>query len=460
MKVSVFGLGYVGLVTAACLADRGHSVIGVDIDATKTQLVNDGKSPIIEEQIGEILARVVRNGSLIATLDASAAVRESEISLVCVGTPSRPNGDLDTTFIRRVCQQIGAALQEKKSYHSVVIRSTVLPGTTETVLLPAIERSSCKKVGEDFEIFVNPEFLREGSSVRDFYNPPYTLVGAREDGDFEPLRELYHFLDCEFVVKHIRTVELLKYVNNSYHGLKVAFANEVGRLCAALDLDSHSVMEIFCKDTKQNLSSYYLKPGYAFGGSCLPKDLRAILYKAKTLDVALDILEATLESNRKQMDIGVKLVELAGNRRVGILGLSFKAGVDDLRESPLVSLVETLLGKGYQIKIFDSNVSLSRLVGANKAYVESEVPHIGELLSDSLEATVSASDTIVIGNSDSQFATILPSIPENKTVIDLVRIVRDLNRPPAGYRGISWSQPRELWSTEQGAEIKFEERQP
>ncbi len=360
------------------------------------------------------------------------------MSLICVGTPSRANGDLELDYVKRVSEQIGAELAKKDSYHTIILRSTVLPGTTEDLVLPILEKESGKKVGEGFGLCFNPEFLREGSSVKDFYEPPFTLVGVRNDSDADAVRALYGWLDAEFIVVDIKTAEMVKYINNSYHGLKVAFANEVGRLSAALGVDSHTVMEIFCKDTKQNLSSYYMKPGYAFGGSCLPKDLRAILYKAKTLDVPMEVFASILPSNQTQINEGIRLVEEAGSKEVGLLGLSFKAGTDDLRESPLVALVETLLGKGYHIKIYDSNVSLARLVGANKAYIEKGIPHISELLCDSLDEVVKASDTIVIGNPADEFREALKTISADKTVIDLVRITPDLSSTPDGYKGIGW----------------------
>ncbi len=438
MKVSLFGLGYVGAVTAACLADEGFQVIGVDVNQSKVDLLNDGKSPIIEERISDVVANAVKTGKLRSTSDISASIAETDVSLICVGTPSRANGDLELDYVKRVSEQIGSELANKDSYHTIILRSTVLPGTTEEVVLPILEKSSGKKVGEEFGLCFNPEFLREGSSVKDFYEPPFTLVGVRKESDAEAVRALYGWLDTEFIVVDIKTAEMIKYINNSYHGLKVAFANEVGRLSAALGVDSHTVMEIFCKDTKQNLSSYYMKPGYSFGGSCLPKDLRAILYKAKTLDVPMEVFASILPSNQTQTQLGIKMIEDAGSKNVGLLGLSFKAGTDDLRESPLVALVESLLGKGYNIKIYDSNVALARLVGANKTYIEKGIPHIAELLTDSLEEVVKVSDTIVIGNPADEFRDALGSMPAEKTVIDLVRIVADLKATPEGYKGIGW----------------------
>ena len=437
-SVSIFGLGYVGAVTAACLAERGFRIVGVDVNRAKVDMINAGQTPIVEEKIGDVVRQAVDSEHLTATDDVQAAVLSTDASLVCVGTPSKANGDLELTYVRRVAEQIGQAIGKKDSYHTVILRSTVLPGTTENVVLPILEEHSGKRVGIDFGLCFNPEFLREGSSVKDFHAPPFTLVGVTHQQDAEVVRELYGWLDAEFLVEDIRTAEMVKYINNSYHAVKVAFANEVGRLSAALGIDSHAVMNIFCKDTKQNLSAYYLKPGFAFGGSCLPKDLRAILYKAKSVDVPLELLQSTLLSNKTQIDAGIQLVEQLGNKKVGLLGLSFKAGTDDLRESPLVTLVETLLGRGYQVRIFDENVALSRLVGSNKAYIEQELPHISELLEPSLEEVVENSETIVIGNPDPRFRQVVEELPASKQLVDLVRITPEWKSNYEHYHGIGW----------------------
>lgn len=436
--ISIFGLGYVGAVTAACLAERGFRVLGVDVNPAKVEMINAGVTPIVEERIGDIIRDVVDDHRLTATVDVQQAIAETNTSLICVGTPSRPNGDLELNYVKRVAEQIGVALASKDQYHTVILRSTVLPGTTEDVVQPILEQTSGKQVGSDFGLCFNPEFLREGSSVKDFHAPPFTLVGTQHEQDAEVVRELYGWLDAEFLIEDIRTAEMVKYVNNSYHAVKVAFANEVGRLCEALKIDSHAVMNIFCKDTKQNLSAYYLKPGYAFGGSCLPKDLRAILYKAKSADVDMELFQSTLSSNRTQIETGIRAVERLKNRKVGLLGLSFKAGTDDLRESPMVTLVETLLGRGYEIRIFDENVSLSRLVGSNKAYIEQELPHISEMLHESMEEVIAASDTIVIGNPDPRFAEVARHIPSGKQIVDLVRIVPEWLSCLDNYHGIGW----------------------
>ena len=438
VSVSIFGLGYVGAVTAACLAERGFRVVGVDVNPGKVDMINQGQTPIVEERIGDIVREVVEAKKLTATGSVADAIASTNASLVCVGTPSQSNGDLELTYVKRVAEQIGQALAKKQEYHTVIVRSTVLPGTTENIVLPILEEHSGKRAGEGFGLCFNPEFLREGSSVKDFHAPPFTLVGVAHKQDAEVVRQLYGWLDAEFLVEDIRTAEMVKYINNSYHAVKVAFANEVGRLCESLEIDSHAVMNIFCKDTKQNLSAYYLKPGFAFGGSCLPKDLRAILYKAKTVDVPMELFQSTLTSNRTQVESGIKIIERLGNKKIGLLGLSFKAGTDDLRESPMVTLVETLLGRGYSIKIFDENVSLSRLVGSNKAYIEQELPHISEMLIDSMEDVIAASDTIVVGNPDPRFADVVRNISPDKQVVDLVRIVPEWNSANQNYHGIGW----------------------
>jgi GDP-mannose 6-dehydrogenase len=375
---------------------------------------------------------------LAACDNVQQAIANSDVSLVCVGTPSKANGDLDLMYVTRVAEQIGAALAEKAGDHTVIIRSTVLPGTTEKVVKPILEKHAGKTVGQGIGLCFNPEFLREGSSVIDFHAPPFTLVGASSSRDAAVVRTLFGWINTEFLVEDIRTAEVVKYINNGYHAMKVAFANEVGRLCAALQIDSHAVMNVFCKDTKQNLSSYYLRPGFAFGGSCLPKDVRAILYKAKSVDVAMELFQATLTSNRTHIETGVQLVEQLGNKRVGLLGLSFKAGTDDLRESPLVTLVETLSGRGYQVRIYDRNVSLSRLLGTNKAFIERELPHVSDMLCDSIEDVLDLSDTIVIGNPDPQFSEVVRELPADKTVVDLVRILPEWYAATDNYHGIGW----------------------
>ena len=436
MKISIFGIGYVGCVSAACLARAGHEVMGVDVNPTKVEIINSGASPIVEPGINELIADVVKAGKLSATSDTARAVNSTDISLICVGTPSKPNGSLDLGHVQRVCEQIGAVLATKSARHTIVIRSTMLPGSIESVAQPALESASGKKAGKDFGLCVNPEFLREGSSLKDFYAPPFTLIGTDDEQSGKIVSGLYSEIDAPVFVTSIKTAEMVKYVCNCFHALKVSFGNEIGNICKALDLDSHEVMNVFCADTKLNLSSYYLKPGFAFGGSCLPKDLRAVTYKAKELDVEVPLLTAITATNRLQIERALDMVLRTGKKRVGVLGFSFKAGTDDLRESPMVTLIETLIGKGIELVIYDRDVSLARLVGSNREYIETEIPHIARLMRGSIEEVLSVADTIVIGNKSEEFRQIESRLRPEQTVIDLVRL---FDRPSSnGYQGICW----------------------
>ncbi|MDC0936370.1 nucleotide sugar dehydrogenase [Pirellulales bacterium] len=438
MKVSVFGLGYVGAATSACFAKLGHEITGIDVSPDKVELLNSGRSPIVEEQVEELIGDAVQSGQLRATMDSEAAVRDTDVSLICVGTPSKSNGDLDLTYVRRVAQDIGSALANKSSYHLVVLRSTVLPGTSQDVLCTVLEEESGKKVGVEFGVCFNPEFLREGSSVKDFFAPPFTVVGTSDARAVELVRQLYQLIDAEFIVTDLATAEMVKYVNNCFHAAKVVFGNEIGRLCRAMKIDSHRVVEIFLKDTKQNISDAYLRPGYAFGGSCLPKDLRALLYRGKSLDVNTEMLSSLLESNRRQVELGVELVQQAGHRDVGLLGLSFKEGTDDLRESPLVKLAEQLHGQGYRVCIYDENVALGELVGANKEYIERELPHIRAMLTPSLSEVLASCDTIVVGHARPSFRDAIAQLKGKHKIIDLVRIDHESFAESASYEGIGW----------------------
>jgi GDP-mannose 6-dehydrogenase len=437
-KISIFGLGYVGAVSVAVLADNGHEVIGVDVNPTKVDMINAGRSPVIEKGLTELIAKGVNAGRIRATTDTLEAVQGSEISIICVGTPSDSNGSLNLSYVKRVSQQIGASLATKSEYHVVIARSTMLPGTTEQVIIPALEQASGLKAGHDFGVCFNPEFLREGSSIRDFYDPPFTVIGSEDGRAIEIACELFSMLDAEMVITTTKVAEMVKYASNAFHALKVTFANEVGNICKEQGVDSHQVMDIFCQDTKLNISPYYLKPGYAFGGSCLPKDLKAILYQAKHLDQDAPVLEAILPSNRRQIDRAYQMVRRTNSKRVGVLGFSFKAGTDDLRESPMVDLVERLIGKGYDLAVYDSNVSLAQLQGANKAYIEKEIPHIASLMKDSIDDVVAASDVIIIGNKAPEFRQVVGKTKPGQTVIDLVRIIDDLDGVNGHYEGICW----------------------
>lgn len=436
--ISVFGLGYVGCVSAACFAREGHDVVGVDVSQTKVDLINAGKPTIVEEGIGDLVAAMVAAGRLRATTDPRKAVLASSISLVCVGTPSRENASLDLGYIQRVAEEIGAILRDKDAPHIVVIRSTVLPGTIHDLVVPALERFSGKRSGYEFHVCSNPEFLREGTSIKDFDDPPFTLIGADDPAAAAAVEQLYSGINAPTHQTAVRTAEMVKYACNCYHGLKVGFANEIGAVCKALGVDSHEVMRIFCEDRKLNISTAYLKPGFAFGGSCLPKDLRAIVYRAQQEDVEVPILRATLESNRKQIERAFRMVLATGQKRVGVLGLSFKAGTDDLRESPMVALIEMLIGKGIELRIYDRDVSASRLMGANREYIEREVPHIWELMRPSVAEVLDQSEVIVVGNGSAEFRTVREALRQDQIVIDLVRAFGAVAQPDPQYQGIAW----------------------
>jgi GDP-mannose 6-dehydrogenase len=436
MKVAIFGLGYVGTVCGACFARYGHEVVGVDVNPLKVQMIAQGQSPIVEPELDTLLAEAHANGRLRATTDPYEAVQWADISLVCVGTPSNENGSLNLEYMFGVCRQIGEALRTRDAFHVVVIRSTVLPGTGDRCA-QIIAEASGKTRDRDFAVASNPEFLREGSAIHDFMNPPFTLVGTSSERARELLRELYAPVGSEFVAVEQHAAEMLKYVNNSFHALKVAFANEIGEICKSLGIDSHAVMELFVRDTKLNISPAYFRPGFAYGGSCLPKDLSALAYQAQQLDLPVPVLRHIQDSNRRHIDFGLRLIQRTGRKKIGLLGLSFKAGTDDLRESPLVVLVETLLGKGYAIRIYDRNVNLARLMGANKAYIEKQIPHISQLFVSSLDDVLAASECIVIGNKDPEFATVPDRLRPDQVIVDLVRI--DRNRTSGdNYAGICW----------------------
>ena len=437
VKISVFGLGYVGAVSAGCLAALGHEVVGVDPVETKVALTAKGKPPVVEKDLEQLLVDAVAKGRLRATTDSRAAVMETDCSLVCVGTPSKANGDLDLSHVSAVSKEIGQTLREKKDCHIVVIRSTVLPGTLRGIVIPILEEASGKKAGVDFGVGNNPEFLREGTAVADFHHPPKTVIGATDPKTADAIASLYDRIQAPLIRTSIEVGEMVKYSDNVWHALKVAFANEIGSLCKAAGIDSHAVMDIFCQDTKLNLSPYYLRPGFAFGGSCLPKDVRALTYRARALDLDLPVMNAILPSNARQVARGLEAILSTGKKKVTFLGMSFKAGTDDMRESPVVELIERLLGKGLDIRIFDRNVNLAKLVGANRDYLLKTVPHVSSLMVDTIDEALGHGEAIVVGNSDSEFLNIAPKLGPHQTLIDLVRI-KDQGQLAGRYDGINW----------------------
>jgi GDP-mannose 6-dehydrogenase len=420
MQVSVFGLGYVGCVTASCLARDGHRVIGVDVNVQKAEMINAAQSPIVEPGLGELLVDVVGRQALRATASCSEAIADSELALICVGTPSRPNGQLDTSALVRVAEEVGGALQARPKPFTVVIRSTVLPGTVEQTVWPALKAAAGPAVSQ-IRLAVNPEFMREGSSLRDFVEPPLTLVGSSDAGVGDLLQQLYAKVNAPFVRTSIRTAEMAKYVSNTFHALKVCFANEIGDACTALGADPQEVMDVFLRDRKLNVSPAYLRPGFAFGGSCLPKDVRALVWAAKSADVSTPLLSSILPSNEGQIRAAVDAVLRTRKRRVGVVGLAFKAGTDDLRESPMVTLVEALIGKGCDLRILDRSVSIAKLVGANRRYIEAEIPHIAALICDDLESLIRHSEVLVIGTASEDAVRALKLARPDVTTIDLTR---------------------------------------
>jgi GDP-mannose 6-dehydrogenase len=437
MEVSVLGLGYVGAVSAGCLAQEGHDVIGVDSEPRKVDLINAGKSPVIEKDIGQIIERQVADGRLAATMDVIDAVQRSDLVLVCVETPSRSNGDLELKFIRRVCEEIGTAMRFHHGAPALVFRSTMLPGTMREVVIPTLEASSGRRAGIEFGVCINPAFMREGTAVHDYFNPPKTVIGELNRASGDLAASLYDRINAPLIRTDIQTAEMVKYADNAWHALKIGFANEIGNVCKELEVDSHGVMDIFCQDTKFNLSPYYLKPEFAFGGSCLPKNLRALLYKARTLDVSVPILAAILPSNEQQIQRGVRAVMEKNSKKVGILGVSFMAGADDLRESPVVELTERLIGKGFDLRIYDGNIGMAGIHGANRDYIFNHIPHISRLMVPSVDEVLDHAGTIVIGNAAPEFCNVPQRLNEGQTLIDFVRVT-DSRSGNGVYEGICW----------------------
>jgi len=437
-RISIFGLGYVGTVSLGLLSLEGHRVIGVDIDRSKLDLIRKGVSPIIEEGVQELISGAVRSGRAEATDDIAYAVQNTDISFVCVGTPANLNGSQDLSAIKRVAAQIGEALKEKSEHHVVVIRSTVPPGTVEGVIKVILEEHSKKRVGEHFGLCFQPEFLREGSSIKDYNNPPFTVVGGDSESSIEKVRQIFGHLSCNFISTSIRSAEMLKYCCNVFHAIKIVFANEIGRLCQSLEVNPHEVMNLFCQDKHLNISPAYLKPGFAFGGSCLPKDLKALLYQAKTKDVVLPMLSNVLPSNSIHIEHAINMVLSFEKRSVGMLGLSFKSGTDDLRDSPLVVMAEYLIGKGKNLKIFDPEVNLSRVTGANRRYIETTIPHIESLMSDRCEDVIKGSEVIVVGLPDKRITeTLYSQCRKDQIILDLTGVA-DRSKISGKYYGLCW----------------------
>ncbi|MDF2489225.1 MAG: GDP-mannose dehydrogenase [Pseudomonas sp.] len=438
MRISIFGLGYVGAVCAGCLSARGHEVIGVDVSQTKIDLINQGKSPIVEPGLEALLQQGIANGRLRGTTDFAEAIRASDVSMICVGTPSKKNGDLGLEYIEAVCREIGNVLRDTTRRHTIVVRSTVLPGTVKNVVIPMLEQCSGKKAGVDFGVAVNPEFLRESTAIKDYDQPPMTVIGEFDSASGDVLQALYEELDAPVIRKPIEVAEMIKYTCNVWHATKVTFANEIGNIAKAVGVDGREVMDVVCQDKTLNLSQYYMRPGFAFGGSCLPKDVRALTYRASSLDVKAPLLDSLMRSNESQVQNAFDIIESHDKRKVALLGLSFKAGTDDLRESPLVELAERLIGKGYELNIYDSNVEYARVHGANKEYIESKIPHVSSLLNADFEQVIDNADIIVLGNRDEKFRALAQQAPAGKQVIDLVGFMGAATCPASRTEGICW----------------------
>lgn len=436
MRISIFGLGYVGCVSAGCFAKNGHTVVGVDVAPAKREILMQGRAPVIEKDLDEIIAEGVSNGRLTAVASAAEAVATTDISLICVGTPSNPNSSLNLEYVQRVCEEIGTALRHKNERHIVCVRSTMVPGSTERVVIPGLRKGLGGIIPDHVEVAVNPEFLREGTAVYDFFNPPKTVVGSDRESTASTIVDLYQGIEAPVFKTPIKVAETVKYVDNVFHAVKISFANEIGSICKSVGVDSHEVMNIFTADKKLNISPAYLKPGFAFGGSCLPKDVRALVYLGRSNDLDLPMLSSLLASNDNQIERASQMILSRGKKKLAFLGMSFKPGTDDLRESPLVRLIEQCLGKGYDLRIFDQSVSLARLTGANKAYIEKEIPHISRLLSTNLDEVIAFGEVIVVGHRTKEFAAALEKSAGTREIVDLARVFDTL--PKSGYEGLNW----------------------
>jgi len=435
--ISIFGLGYVGTVTAACLAKNGNRVIGVDKDESKVNLIGLGQSPIVEPKINDLLNDAINAEILTSTSNVSEAIMNSDISIIAVGTPSRKNGSIDLKYVENVCKEIAGILKNKKKYHTVILRSTVLPETCEKILIPIIEKISNKKQEKDFGFIFNPEFLREGSAVDDFYFPPKTVIGCSSSKDAQLMKNLYNFTKAPLFITSYKVAEMVKYADNAFHATKVIFGNEIGALAKTIDVDSHEVMNIFCSDTKLNISSYYLKPGFAFGGSCLPKDLRALMNMARHKNISTPLISSLIPSNEEHIDRAFEMIINYNKKKIGFLGFAFKANTDDLRESPILNLMERLIGKGYDVRCYDDSVQLAKLVGSNKLQLKNKLPHISKLMVNSQDELVDESELIIIGNSNKEYLKSITKLNNDQVVVDLVRISEQINYE-INYNGICW----------------------
>lgn len=437
MRISVFGIGYVGAVASACLARDGHDVIAVDVNPVKVEAINSKQSPVAEEGLQELISEGIETSCLEATTDPAAAVKQTDMTLVCVGTPSRANGSLNLDHVEDVCTEIGTAIRRKKGHHAVVMRSTILPGTMRNFVIPMIEAASGKQAGVDFGVGFNPEFLREGTAIRDYDNPAKTVIGTLDAETGDALESVYAGLPGSFIRTTLDVAEMVKYADNSWHALKVAYANEIGAICKEIGVDSHVVMDIFCQDRKLNISAHYLRPGFAFGGSCLPKDVRALSHFARRMDIETPVLSAILPSNRTQIERGLDIIRSLGKKRIGMLGLTFKAGTDDLREAPMVEVIETLMGKGYEVRIYDSDINLDILTGANRQYIDEHIPHVVDFIETQLDDVMNWAEVLVIGKMSPEFRDVPAQAREEQVVLDFVRVNA---LPPDGssYAGISW----------------------
>ena len=439
MRISIFGLGYVGAVAGACIADSGHEVIAIDTDPLKVKCIQEGRSPIVEPGLGELIAARVADGSLRATMSCEEAIMNSDMSLICVGTPSNEDGSLMLNYIKSVCSQIGVVLKNKQAFHSVVLRSTVVPGTARSVAIPILEDSSGKKAGVDFGFGNNPEFLRESTAIYDYFNPPKVVIGALDDKTAEALSQLYKGIKAPQVITDIDVAEGVKYADNAWHALKVGFANEVGNIMKVHGVDSHKVMDIFCLDTKLNISKAYLKPGFAFGGSCLPKDVRAIRASAKQKGIKTPIFDSLMEANDEQVRRAHQMVISSGKKKIAMLGLSFKAGTDDLRESPLVTLADLLITNGFDLSIYDPSVfEAANMGGTNQKYIREGIPHISKRLVSTSEEAMKNTELCIIGNHGEDFGHIIKQANDNVVVIDLVRLKNAVGEGRKSYNGICW----------------------